>query len=131
MVSLLYYDLYIQNDREERYAVVVRIVLQVVILETRDLHVAVGGKEVLKGVNLRIHEGEVHVLLGPNGCGKSTLLNTIMGLSQYTVLSGTIIYKGVDVTHMPIDERARRGLGLMHQKPPTVQGMMSMSRDST
>eukprot|EP01029_Cantina_marsupialis_P012010 TRINITY_DN26555_c0_g1_i1.p1 TRINITY_DN26555_c0_g1~~TRINITY_DN26555_c0_g1_i1.p1 ORF type:complete len:705 (-),score=244.68 TRINITY_DN26555_c0_g1_i1:270-2348(-) len=93
------------------------------ILIVEDLHVNIGDKEYLKGVNLVIREGETHVLLGPNGAGKSTFLNTIMGLAPYEVTKGRIIFKGTDITKMDISERANLGVGLMFQKPANVPGL--------
>ena len=93
------------------------------MLEIKDLHVSVGEKEVLHDVNLRVGEGETHVLMGPNGSGKSTLLMTIMGFGNYTVTNGKIMYNGEDITDLPIHERAKRGMGLMFQRPPTISGL--------
>jgi Fe-S cluster assembly ATP-binding protein len=93
------------------------------MLEIQDLHVNVGEKEVLHDVNLHIREGETHVLMGPNGSGKSTLLMTIMGFGNYVVTTGKIFYKGEDITHLPIHERAKRGMGIMFQRPPTISGL--------
>ncbi len=93
------------------------------MLEIKDLHVSVGEKEVLHDVNLRIGDGETHVLMGPNGSGKSTLLMTIMGFATYTVTNGSIVFGGEDITYLPIHERAKRGMGLMFQRPPTISGL--------
>jgi Fe-S cluster assembly ATP-binding protein len=93
------------------------------MLEIKDLHVSVGEKEVLHDVNLRIEDGETHVLMGPNGSGKSTLLMTIMGFGNYTVTNGNILYKGEDITDLPIHKRAQRGMGIMFQRPPTISGL--------
>ncbi|HVP94880.1 MAG TPA: ABC transporter ATP-binding protein [Methanoregulaceae archaeon] len=93
------------------------------MLEINDLHVTVGEKEVLHDVNLRIGDGETHVLMGPNGSGKSTLLMTIMGFGNYTVTNGNIVFSGEDITRLPIHERAKRGMGLMFQRPPTISGL--------
>jgi Fe-S cluster assembly ATP-binding protein len=93
------------------------------MLEIKDLHVSVGEKEVLHDVNLRIGDGETHVLMGPNGSGKSTLLMTIMGFATYTITNGSIVFGGEDITHLPIHERAKRGMGLMFQRPPTISGL--------
>ncbi len=88
-----------------------------------NLKVEIEGKEILHGVNLHIPQGETHLLLGPNGCGKTTLLMTIMGMPQYKVTNGKIIYKGTDITKMTIDQRARLGIGVAFQKPPTIKGV--------
>lgn len=93
------------------------------MLDIRDLHVKVGDREVLHDINLHIGEGETHVLLGPNGSGKTTLLMTIMGYSQYTITEGKIIFKGEDVTGMKAHERAKRGIGMLFQRPPTISGL--------
>jgi len=93
------------------------------MLDIEDLHVEIGGKEVLHDINLRIGEGETHVLMGPNGSGKSTLLMTLMGFSNYIVTEGTIRFKGEDITHLPIHARAQLGMGMMFQRPPTISGL--------
>lgn len=93
------------------------------MLDIEDLHVKVGDREVLHDINLHIGEGETHVLLGPNGSGKTTLLMTIMGYSQYTITEGKILFKGEDVTRMKAHERAKRGIGMLFQRPPTISGL--------
>ncbi|MCX6693702.1 MAG: ABC transporter ATP-binding protein [Methanomicrobiales archaeon] len=93
------------------------------MLEIRDLHVEIGEREVLHDLSLSIGKGETHVLMGPNGSGKSTLLMTIMGFSQYHVTHGEIHFDGEEITHLPIHERARRGIGMMFQRPPTISGL--------
>src|SRR5512136_1367268 len=93
------------------------------MLEIRDLHVDIGDKEVLHDVNLKIEDGETHVLMGPNGSGKSTLLMTLMGFANYTVRQGSITYNGENITTLPIHERAKRGMGMMFQRPPTISGL--------
>lgn len=93
------------------------------MLEIEDLHVEVGNKEILHDINLHVKEGETHVLMGPNGSGKSTLLMTIMGFSNYNVTHGAITFKGVDVTRKPVHERAKLGMGIMFQRPPTISGL--------
>jgi len=93
------------------------------MLDIKDLHVKVGDREVLHDINLHIGEGETHVLLGPNGSGKTTLLMTIMGYSQYTITEGKILFKGEDVTRMKAHERAKRGIGMLFQRPPTISGL--------
>ncbi|MDD1691176.1 MAG: ABC transporter ATP-binding protein [Methanoregula sp.] len=93
------------------------------MLDIKNLHVKVGDKEVLHDINLHIGEGETHVLLGPNGSGKTTLLMTIMGYSQYTITEGKIVFKGEDVTNMKAHERAKRGVGMLFQRPPTISGL--------
>jgi len=93
------------------------------MLQIEDLHVEVGGNEVLKGVNLSINKNETFILFGPNGSGKTTLLMTIMGFSNYRVTNGRIIFRGHDITHMPTYERARLGIGMSFQRPPTINGL--------
>ncbi|OPX61696.1 MULTISPECIES: ABC transporter ATP-binding protein [unclassified Methanoregula] len=93
------------------------------MLHIEHLHVNIGDKEVLRDINLHINEGETHVLLGPNGSGKTTLLMTIMGFSTYTITKGTITFKGEDVTRMHSNERAKRGMGMLFQRPPTISGL--------
>jgi Fe-S cluster assembly ATP-binding protein len=93
------------------------------MLEIEDLWVNIEEKEVLKGINLVIPMGETHILFGRNGSGKSTLLMTIMGFPRYQVQQGQIRFLGQDITHLPTYERARLGLGLSFQRPPTVRGV--------
>lgn len=93
------------------------------MLQIENLHVRIGDKEVLKGINLNIDEGETFILFGPNGSGKTTLLMTLMGFGGYNVTSGKIIFKGVDITDMPTYERARLGIGMSFQRPPTIHGL--------
>lgn len=93
------------------------------LLVVEDLHVSVGDREILRGVDLEIAEGETHVLLGPNGGGKTTLLNTIVGLPGYRITRGRILFKGVDLAGLDIDERARLGIGVAFQRPPAVRGI--------
>src|SRR5512136_1841236 len=93
------------------------------MLHIEHLHVNVGDKEVLRDINLDINEGETHVLLGPNGSGKTSLLMTIMGFTNYTITKGQITFKGEDVTTMHAHERAKRGIGMLFQRPPTISGL--------
>lgn len=93
------------------------------MLEIVDLHASAGEREILKGVDLSVAEGETCVLFGPNGSGKSTLMATIMGYSTITVTSGQILFKGKDITDLPVDERARMGIGMMMQRPPNIDGV--------
>ena len=96
-------------------------------LEIRDLHVTVdtedGPKEILKGVDLTIREGETHAIMGPNGSGKSTLAYSIAGHPKYTVTRGSVTLDGEDVLAMKVDERARAGLFLAMQYPVEVPGV--------
>ncbi len=93
------------------------------MLEITDLHVSIEGREVLHDINLVIRDGETHVMMGPNGSGKTTLLRTIMGFGGYTVTSGSIVFNGEDVTQTPLHERAKRGMGMLYQRPPTIAGL--------
>jgi len=93
------------------------------MLRIEDLQVRIGDREVLKHIDLEIKEGETHILFGPNGSGKTTLLMTIMGYPQYTITAGKIFFKGEDITYMPIYERARLGIGMSFQRPPTIHGL--------
>lgn len=92
-------------------------------LTIKDLHVAIEGKEILKGVNLEIKGGEIHAIMGPNGTGKSTLSSAIMGHPKYEVTSGTITLDGKNVLEMAVDERARAGLFLAMQYPSEINGV--------
>jgi len=93
------------------------------MLQIEDLQVKLGDKEILKHIDLEIRPGETHVLFGPNGSGKTSLLMTIMGYPQYEVSAGKIMFKGENITHLPIDERAKLGIGMSYQRPPTINGL--------
>ena len=93
------------------------------ILEVKDLHVAVEGKEILKGVSLTVRPGEVHALMGRNGSGKSTLSAALMGHPRYQVTSGSVRYLGEDLLVLPVHERAKRGLFLCFQYPQALPGV--------
>ena len=104
------------------------------LLEIKDLQVSVGGENeesgeltkessILRGVNLTINEGEVHVIMGPNGSGKSTLAYVLMGHPQYNLIGGDIIFRGKSIIEMPPDERARMGLFLSFQYPTAIPGV--------
>ena len=92
-------------------------------LSVHDLHVSVEDKEILKGIDLTIHSGEIHALMGPNGNGKSTLLAAIMGNPKYTVTQGNIRLDDRDVLAMEVDERSRAGLFLGMQYPSEISGV--------
>ena len=92
-------------------------------LLVKDLVVEADGKEILKGINLQIRDGEAHVLFGPNGSGKSSLLLAIMGSPKYEVTHGKIYFNGKDITELPTHERAKLGIGLALQHPPQVKGV--------
>ena len=93
------------------------------MLRVEDLHVAVGGKPILQGVNLHIKPGETHVLFGPNGSGKSTLLGAIIGFERYHITNGKIYFKGEDITSLSVHERAKLGIGIGFQRPPVLRGV--------
>jgi Fe-S cluster assembly ATP-binding protein len=93
------------------------------ILEVENLSVEVEGKRIIDGVDIALEEGETYVLFGPNGSGKTSLVNTIMGLPEYRVVSGKIVFDGVDVTRKPINERAKLGMRLGFQLPPEIRGV--------
>jgi Fe-S cluster assembly ATP-binding protein len=87
------------------------------------LKVEVGGKTILDNVNMEIPDGETHILFGPNGSGKTSLMMTIMGFSGYHVTQGKIFFNNIDITDMPINERAKLGIGVSFQRPPTINGL--------
>ena len=93
------------------------------MLELRNLSAAAGDKTILHDVSLAVNAGDVHVLLGPNGSGKSSILSAVMGLPPFTVTGGDILYRGKSITGLSIDERARAGLGMAFQRPPTLDGV--------
>jgi len=92
-------------------------------LKVEDLHVAIDGKEILKGVNLEIKGGEIHAVMGPNGTGKSTLASAWMGQPSYEVTSGSVTLDGEDVLDMEVDERAQAGMFLAMQYPSEISGV--------
>lgn len=97
------------------------------MLEIKDLHVEVGGKEILKGINLTLNPGEVHAVMGPNGSGKSTLSYTLAGRSGYDVTGGSILFDGKDLTALEPNERAAAGVFLAFQYPTEVPGVTTMT----
>jgi len=92
-------------------------------LEIKNLHVAVGDKQILKGLDLTVRSGEIHALMGPNGSGKSTLANAIMGHPSLEVTEGQILFDGEDITEAAPDERSRMGLFMAFQYPVSVPGV--------
>ena len=92
-------------------------------LEIRNLHVAAGEKQILKGVDLHVRSGEIHAMMGPNGSGKSTLANAIMGHPGLEVTEGEILFDGEDITEADPDERARAGLFMAFQYPVAIPGV--------
>ncbi|QDV37839.1 Fe-S cluster assembly ATPase SufC [Tautonia plasticadhaerens] len=93
------------------------------VLEIKNLHVAIDGKEILKGVDLTIRQGEVHALMGPNGSGKSTLSYALMGHPNYEITGGSATLDGVDLADLEADERAKAGLFLAFQYPTSIPGV--------
>ncbi|MGH2550691.1 MAG: ABC transporter ATP-binding protein, partial [Thermomicrobiales bacterium] len=91
--------------------------------EIENLHVSIEDKEILRGVNLSINEGEIHALMGPNGSGKSTLAYVIAGHPSYEVTEGTIRYNGEDIFELAPDERAQKGIFLAFQYPTVIPGV--------
>ena len=92
-------------------------------LQIENLHVAVEGKPILKGLTLAVNRGEIHAIMGPNGSGKSTLANALMGHPKYEVTEGRVLYKGEDIAEWSADERGRRGLFLAFQYPTAIPGV--------
>ena len=94
------------------------------VLELRNLHVALeDGTEIVKGVDLKVAQGEIHAVMGPNGSGKSTLAYAIMGHPAYEITEGTLLLDGEDITELGADERAQRGLFLAFQYPQAIAGV--------
>jgi len=94
-----------------------------VLLEVTDLEVSVEGKKLLRGVSFEVEAGETVALFGPNGAGKSSLLATLLGFPRYRVERGSIVFKGKEITGLPINERAKMGLGVSFQHPPRLRGI--------
>src|SRR5712691_1356799 len=92
-------------------------------LEVKGLRAAVGDREILRGIDLTVQQGQIHALMGPNGSGKSTLSNVIMGRPGYRILEGSVTFNGEDITTLLPDERAKRGLFLAMQYPVEVPGV--------
>ena len=98
------------------------------MLEIKNLHANINGKEILKGVNLTINDGEIHALMGTNGAGKSTLSNVIVGHPAYEVTEGSITFNGQNLLDMKPEERAHAGIFLSFQHPVEIPGVsMSIS----
>ncbi|MBS0471474.1 MAG: Fe-S cluster assembly ATPase SufC [Proteobacteria bacterium] len=97
------------------------------MLEIKDLHAAVDGKEILKGLTLSIEPGQVHAIMGPNGSGKSTLSYVLAGRAGYEVTSGSILYNGRDLVAMPTEERAAQGVFLAMQYPVEIPGVTTLT----
>jgi Fe-S cluster assembly ATP-binding protein len=97
------------------------------MLEIKDLHAEVDGKEILKGLSLSVKPGEVHAIMGPNGSGKSTLSYVLAGREGYDITSGSIIYEGHDLTGLAPEERAAKGIFLAFQYPLEIPGVTTMT----
>lgn len=93
------------------------------LLEIKDLHAGIEGKEILKGLNLQINKGEVHAIMGPNGSGKSTLAKVLSGHPAYEVMHGEVFFEGRDLLELEPDERAREGVFMAFQYPVEVPGV--------
>lgn len=93
------------------------------LLEIKNIHAAIDGKEILKGLNLQINKGEVHAIMGPNGSGKSTLAKVLAGHPSYEVTQGEVFYEGKNLLELEPDERAREGVFLAFQYPVEVPGV--------
>ncbi len=93
------------------------------ILEIKNLHVEVEGKEIIKGLDLKVKQGEIHAIMGPNGAGKSTLSYAVMGHPRYNITQGQILIDGEDIKELPVDERARKGIFLAFQYPVSIPGL--------
>ncbi len=93
------------------------------LLEIKNLHANINGKEILKGLNLEINEGEVHAIMGPNGAGKSTLASVLTGREEFTVTDGTVLFGGKDLLALAPEDRAREGVFLSFQYPVEIPGV--------
>jgi FeS assembly ATPase SufC len=93
------------------------------MLDIKDLHAGIDGKEILKGLTLHVGTGEVHAIMGPNGSGKSTLANVLAGRPKYEVISGTVTFQGKDLLTLPTEERSREGVFLAMQYPVEIPGV--------
>ena len=93
------------------------------MLEIKNLHAGVGGREILRGIDLKVDAGEVHAIMGPNGSGKSTLAGVIAGRAMYEVTGGSVVYRGMDLLDLDPEERAREGVFLAFQYPVEIPGV--------
>jgi len=97
------------------------------MLEIKNLHAAIDGKEILKGINLKINKGEVHAIMGPNGSGKSTLAQVLAGREEYEVLEGEVLFNGKNLLEMAPEDRAREGVFLAFQYPIEIPGVSNVN----
>ncbi|MDD2419336.1 MAG: Fe-S cluster assembly ATPase SufC [Bacteroidia bacterium] len=97
------------------------------MLEIKGLHASIGGKEILKGIDISVKEGEVHAIMGPNGSGKSTLSAVLAGRDTFDVTEGDVKYKGIDLLELEPEERARQGLFLGFQYPVEIPGVSNVN----
>jgi Fe-S cluster assembly ATP-binding protein len=93
------------------------------LLEIKDLHASIEGKEILKGINLLVNEGEIHAIMGPNGSGKSTLAQVLAGREEYKVTKGEVYFKGKNLLELAPEDRAREGIFLAFQYPVEIPGV--------
>ena len=93
------------------------------MLQIKNLHATIGGKEILKGIDLTINDGELHAIMGTNGAGKSTLSNVIVGNPAYEVTEGEITYNGLNLLDMSTEERANAGIFMSFQQPVEIPGV--------
>lgn len=96
------------------------------MLEIKNLHANVDGKQILRGINLTVNSGEVHAIMGPNGAGKSTLSNVLAGRDGYEVTQGEVIYRGENLLELEPEERAQRGVFLAFQYPVEIPGVSNV-----
>jgi Fe-S cluster assembly ATP-binding protein len=96
------------------------------MLEIKDLHANIAGREILKGIDLKVGAGEVHAIMGPNGSGKSTLAQVLSGNDQYTVTRGEVLFDGKDLLDMAAEDRARAGVFMAFQYPVEIPGVSNL-----
>ena len=97
------------------------------MLEIKNLKVAIEGKEILKGLSLKVNKGEIHAIMGPNGAGKSTLASVIAGKEEYEITGGSILFNGKDISELSPDERAKEGVFLAFQYPIEIPGVTTIN----
>src|SRR5438105_14079753 len=96
------------------------------MLEIKNLHAGIDGKQILNGLDLTVGTGEVHAIMGPNGSGKSTLANVLAGRPRYVVTGGSVMFEGKDLLTIPTEERAREGVFLAMQYPVQIPGVKNI-----